>query len=102
VVFLRRAVPDAFVAKQFPPFVREKFPRLAKQYEQWFAKNGYARKKYRRKPSERVARIREKIWISIAAVGGKEAFARCAQLPLSWDAAAIAQEIAGTQPCATG
>src|SRR6266403_5247140 len=25
-------------AKQFLPFVREKFPRLAKQYEQWYAK----------------------------------------------------------------
>src|SRR5213076_65074 len=45
-------------AKQFLPFVGEKFPRLAKQYEQWFAKNGYAPEEYRRKASERVARIR--------------------------------------------
>jgi DNA repair photolyase len=47
-------------AKQFLPFVREKFPRLAKQYEQWYAKNGYAPEEYRKKASERVARIREK------------------------------------------
>jgi len=30
-------------AKQFLPFVREKFPRLAKLYEDWYRKNGYAR-----------------------------------------------------------
>ena len=34
-------------AKQFLPFVREKFPRLAKQYEQWYGKNGYAPEEYR-------------------------------------------------------
>jgi DNA repair photolyase len=45
-------------AKQFLPFVREKFPRLAKQYEQWYARNGYAPEEYRKKMSERVARLR--------------------------------------------
>jgi DNA repair photolyase len=47
-------------AKQFLPFVREKFPKLAKQYEQWYAKNGYAPEEYRKKIAERVARIRRK------------------------------------------
>jgi hypothetical protein len=41
------------------PFVREKFPRLAKQYESWYAKNGYAPEEYRRKAAERVAKIRK-------------------------------------------
>jgi hypothetical protein len=45
-------------AKQFLPFVRERFPKLAKQYEQWYGKNGYAPEDYRRKIAERVARIR--------------------------------------------
>jgi DNA repair photolyase len=45
-------------AKQFLPFVRERFPKLAKQYEQWYGKNGYAPGDYRRKIAERVARIR--------------------------------------------
>ena len=45
-------------AKQFLPFVREKFPKLAKQYEQWYGKNGYAPEEYRKKIAERVARIR--------------------------------------------
>src|ERR1700730_3129505 len=53
VVFL---MPSS--AKQFLPFVREKFPKLARQYEQWYAKNGYAPEDYRRKIAERVARIR--------------------------------------------
>ena len=47
-------------AKQFLPFVRQKFPKLAKQYEQWYAKNGYAPEEYRKKIAERVARIRLK------------------------------------------
>src|SRR5580700_2109503 len=47
-------------AKQFLPFVRERFPKLAKQYEQWYAKNGYAPEEYRKNMAERVARIRLK------------------------------------------
>ncbi len=87
-------------AKQFLPFVREKFPRLAKQYEQWYAKNGYAPEEYRRKASERVARIREKYefrsrpWVEI-----KQALTH-SQLSLGWDAAA--QKMEGTQACAAG
>jgi DNA repair photolyase len=45
-------------AKQFLPFVREKFPKLAKQYEEWYAKNGYAPEEYRKRMSQRVAKIR--------------------------------------------
>jgi DNA repair photolyase len=46
-------------AKQFLPFVREKFPKLAKQYEEWYAKNGYAPNEYRKLISLRVAKIRQ-------------------------------------------
>jgi len=46
-------------AEQFLPFVREKFPKLAKQYEEWYAKNGYAPDEYRRQMSQRVAKIRQ-------------------------------------------
>jgi DNA repair photolyase len=46
-------------AKQFLPFVREKFPRLAKRYGEWYAKNGYAPEEYQRRVAERVARIRK-------------------------------------------
>ncbi len=77
-------------AKQFLPFVREKFPRLAKQYEQWYAKNGYAPEEYRRKASERVARIREKYGFRSRPWVEKKHSARCAQLSLSWDAGVAA------------
>src|SRR5213080_2898444 len=87
-------------AKQFLPFVREKFPRLAKQYEQWFAKNGYAPEEYRRKASERVARIREKYGFRSRPWVEKKRTATCSQLSLGWDAAA--QTMERTQACATG
>jgi len=77
-------------AKQFLPFVREKFPRLAKQYEKWFAKNGYAPEEYRRKASERVARIREEYGFRSRPWVENKRSARCAQLPLSWGVPAVA------------
>jgi len=87
-------------AKQFLPFVREKFPRLAKQYEQWYARNGYAPEEYRREASERVTRIREKYgfrprpWVEISRTLTRS------QLSLGWDAAA--QKMARAQSCAGG
>jgi len=89
-------------AKQFLPFVRQKFPRLAKQYEQWYAKNGYAPEEYRRKASERVARIREKYgfrprpWVEIKRT------MPCSQLSLGWEAAAEVQPVGQLQSCAAG
>ncbi len=89
-------------AKQFLPFVREKFPRLAKQYEQWYTKNGYAPEEYRRRASERVARIREKYGFRSRPWVEKKHTTPCAQLPLAWDAAAVAQQVEQMQSCATG
>src|SRR4029077_8172158 len=48
-------------AKQFLPFIREKFPRLARQYEQWYTRNGYAPEQYRRTMSERVGRVKREL-----------------------------------------
>src|SRR5260370_31335256 len=72
-------------AKQFLPFVREKFPRLAKQYEQWYAKNGYAPEEYRKKASERVARIRQKFGFASRPWVEAKGKVRCSQMTLSWD-----------------
>lgn len=46
--------------KQFLPFVAQKFPRLAQQYRDWYARSGYAPEAYRREIAERVARLRAK------------------------------------------
>jgi DNA repair photolyase len=55
VLFL---MPSA--AKQFLPFIEQRFPRLARRYEQWYGRNGYAPESYRREITERVARLRAK------------------------------------------
>jgi DNA repair photolyase len=47
-------------ARTFLPFVREKFPKLAKQYDEWYAKNGYAPEEFRKQWSGRVRKVREK------------------------------------------
>jgi len=72
-------------AKQFLPFVRERFPRLARQYEQWYAKNGYAPEEYRRKASERVARIRLKYGFESRPWIQSNHKLTCSQMALTWD-----------------
>ena len=55
VLFL---MPSAL--KQFLPFIEQKFPRLARQYRDWYARSGYAPEAYRREIAERVRALRAK------------------------------------------
>lgn len=55
VLFL---MPSAL--KQFVPFVQAKFPKLARQYQDWYRHYGDAPEPYRREVSERVERLRNK------------------------------------------
>jgi DNA repair photolyase len=71
-------------AKQFLPFVREKFPKLAKQYQEWYANNGYAPEEYRKKISERVVAIRVKYGFTPRPWEERLRKRGCAQLSLSW------------------
>src|SRR3974390_1780832 len=81
-------------AKQFLPFIREKFPKLAKQYEQWYAKNGYAPEEYRKKISERVRMIKTKCgFASRSWEGMRVASTGPRQMKLGWDAGAISEEL---------
>ena len=89
-------------AKQFLPFVREKFPRLAKQYEEWYAKNGYAPEEYRKKASQRVARIREKFGYTVRPWVEGKGKSPCSQMQLSWDAGLLAQDLERPRACAAG
>src|SRR5881296_1101900 len=88
-------------AKQFLPFVREKFPRLAKLYEDWYRKNGYAPEQYRRKAAERVARIRQKYGFNPRPHHEVQRTPRRVQLKLGWDAAEVAQQVERRHACAT-
>lgn len=47
-------------ARTFLPFLRQRFPRLAKQYDKWYSREAYAPEEYRQKIAERVLRIRQK------------------------------------------
>jgi DNA repair photolyase len=84
-------------AKQFLPFIQKRFPKLAKQYEQWYAKNGYAPEEYRKKISERVRKIREKFGFATRPREGVRPTTRPAQMSLGWDAGAISRELDGVQ-----
>jgi DNA repair photolyase len=46
--------------KVFFPFLDEKFPRLARQYHRWYARNAYAPEDYRRRIANLFARLRAK------------------------------------------
>ena len=89
-------------ARQFLPFIEQKFPRLAKQYREWYTKNGYAPEEYRKKTSERVARIRQRFgFASRPWEGERPAFVQT-QLSLGWDASAISGELHEIRSCAAG
>ena len=79
-------------AKKFLPFIREKFPKLARRYEQWYAKNGYAPLEYRKKASERVHRIRQEYGFATRPWEGMRTAMPRAQMSLGWDAAALSEE----------
>jgi len=89
-------------AKQFLPFVREKFPRLARQYDDWYRHNSYAPEEYRRKASERLQRIRQKYGFAARPWEGVRPTSIRAQLSLGWDAAAISGELLRARSCAAG
>src|SRR5262249_23236058 len=48
-------------AKMFLPFLREKFPRLVRQYEDLYLRNAYAPEAYRQEIGGRVARIKSQL-----------------------------------------
>jgi len=74
-------------AKQFLPFVREKFPRLTKQYEEWYAKEAYAPEKYRKMIADRVARLKQKYGFDSRPQRNSQRTTPCAQMKLGWESA---------------
>jgi DNA repair photolyase len=88
-------------AKTFLPFIRTKFPKLAKQYGQWYAKNGYAPEDYRKKASERVRRIRQKYGFSVRPWEGDRPKSKAPQLKLAWDGA-VSTELQSMRSCSAG
>jgi DNA repair photolyase len=75
-------------AKQFLPFIREKFPKLARQYEQWYSRNVYPPEEYRRKIADRVAKIRVKHGFHTRPFEELQRRVQSPQLSLAWNTAA--------------
>src|SRR6202521_991803 len=89
-------------ARQFLPFIREKFPKLAKQYEQWYSRNVYTPEAYRRRVSERVARIRQTFGFASRPWEGERPSFSQAQLTLEWDAGHVSEEVQRMRSCSAG
>ena len=51
-------------AKQFLPFLREKFPRLTRQYDSWYSRDAYPPEPYRQKVAARLAGIKSRLGFS--------------------------------------
>jgi hypothetical protein len=89
-------------AKTFLPFLGEKFPKLARQYDQWYAKNGYAPEDYRKKVSNRVLRIRRRYGFAPRPWEGERPQSQAPQLKLAWDAGPIGTELESMRSCSAG
>src|SRR5215469_10398669 len=89
-------------ARQFLPFIEQRFPKLAKQYREWYTKNGYAPVAYRKKVSDRVLQIRQKLGFSSRPwEGDRPAFTQT-QMSLAWDAGALSGQRSGMRSCSAG
>ena len=86
-------------ARQFLPFIEAKFPKLARQYHEWYAKNGYAPEAYRKKVSERVLRIRQEFGFASRPWEGDRPSAAQRQLSLGWDADALSGAVQSMRSC---
>ena len=78
VLFL---MPSA--ARQFLPFINEKFPKLARQYRDFYSRSAYAPEPYRRQIADRVARLRAKYALASRPYTPEAFAAPSPQLPLA-------------------
>ena len=88
-------------AKQFLPFVRAKFPRLTKQYEEWYAKEAYAPEKYRKAIAGRVARLKQKYGFDSRPVRDTRRTTPYAQMKLDWGPVTATVDL-GMRSCSAG
>jgi DNA repair photolyase len=89
-------------AKQFLPFIREKFPRLTKQYEEWYSREAYAPEKYRKMIAERVTRLKQKYGFDSRPQRNTQRTTPCAQMKLGLGAPAAIPDLQGMRSCAAG
>lgn len=71
--------------KQFFPFLERKYPKLVKQYRQWYLRSGYAPEAYTKEIAERVARLRTKYDLGTRPYDTESRTWRSPQLTLALD-----------------
>jgi DNA repair photolyase len=76
---------QATSAKEFMPAIREKFPQLAKQYEEWFVRQGKAPEEYRQAVQRRLSDIRRKFAYPDRPYGEMQTPVAVAQMSLAWN-----------------
>ena len=69
------------------PAIREKFPRLAKRYEEWFVRRGEAPEEYRLAVRRRLANIRREFGYPERPYGELQTAVASAQMSLAWKVA---------------
>ena len=83
-------------AKQFMPFIREKFPRLARQYDEWYSRRVYPPEEYRRRMSYRVQQIRKKLGFYDRPWDERRPTMPCRQMSLGLGGQAVAEAAASS------
>lgn len=71
--------------KQFFPFLDRKFPKLVKQYRQWFLRSGYAPETYTKEIAGRIAQLRRKYDLGTRPYDTESRTWRSPQLTLALD-----------------
>jgi DNA repair photolyase len=80
VVFLMPASLKSFMA-----FLEEKFPKLARQYRDWFSSYGNAPENYRKEIAERVERLRRKYGLQTRPKRPEAQSWQSPQLQIAWE-----------------
>jgi DNA repair photolyase len=70
--------------KQFLPFIAEKFPKLARQYREWYGHNGYAPEAYQQAIAQRVEALRRKYSLGARPTAPASGAPLSSQLKLEW------------------
>ncbi|MFY9528245.1 MAG: radical SAM protein [Candidatus Acidiferrales bacterium] len=70
--------------KQFLPFIDQKFPKLARQYREWYGRNGYAPETYQHAIAQRVEALRRKYSLGGRPSAPARGVSQSPQLTLAW------------------
>jgi len=70
--------------KQFMPFLDEKFPKLSKQYREWYGRYGSVPETYRKEIAARLERVRRKYGLGLRVRTDESRAWKSPQMQLTW------------------